>query len=108
MLPTLARRAQYGLQSEGARGVQPWRQRAEYETFQSKYGPKYKVQPHFHGINPVNGSRMIMAGMFGVAAGVGVLLFLDGVPRVQRDILQKVPIIGPYFVHEVPPEDNPF
>ncbi len=51
---------------------------------------------------------MIMAGMFGVAAGVGVLLFLDGVPRVQRDILQKVPIIGPYFVHEVPPEDNPF
>lgn len=25
-----------------------------------------------------------------------------------QDILQKVPIVGSFFVHEVPPEDNPF
>ena len=50
----------------------------------------------------------IMAAAFGVVAGTGALLFLDGVPRVQRDILAKVPIIGPFFVHDVPPEDNPF
>jgi hypothetical protein len=49
-----------------------------------------------------------MAAAFGVVAGTGALLFFDGVPRVQKDILQKVPIIGSYFVHEVPPEDNPF
>ncbi len=49
-----------------------------------------------------------MATAFGIAAGAGLLLFLDGIPKVQRDILQKVPIVGGYFIHEVPPEDNPF
>lgn len=59
-------------------------------------------------------------------AGVFALFFFDGVPRVQKvswyrhctqgdglangqqDILQKIPFIGGFFVHEVPPEDNPF
>ncbi|KAK5172781.1 uncharacterized protein LTR77_002901 [Saxophila tyrrhenica] len=91
MLPTFARRSQYGTRNEGARGVQPWRQRVEYETFRSKYAP-----------------HAMISGAFAVAAGTGVLLLFDAVPKVQRDILQKVPIIGPYFVHEVPPEDNPF
>jgi hypothetical protein len=39
---------------------------------------------------------------------MGLLLFLDAVPKVQRDILQNMPFIGSYFTHEVPPEDNPF
>ena len=41
-------------------------------------------------------------------AGTAVLFFLDGVPRVKKDILQKLPLIGSYFVDYVPPEDNPF
>ena len=49
-----------------------------------------------------------MAGAFGVSAGIFVLFFFDGVPRVQKDILSKLPVIGDYFIHEVPPEDNPF
>lgn len=49
-----------------------------------------------------------MAGAFGVTAGIFALFFFDGVPRVKEDILQKVPIIGEFFVNEVPPEDNPF
>ena len=49
-----------------------------------------------------------MAGAFGVSAGIFALLFFDEVPRVRQDILRKVPIIGNYFVREVPPEDNPF
>lgn len=52
--------------------------------------------------------RLPIAGAFGVSAGVFALFFFDGVPRVQKDILQKVPFIGKYFVHEIAPEDNPF
>ena len=50
----------------------------------------------------------IMAGLFGTATVTFLLLFFDGVPRVQKDILQKIPIVGLFFKHEVPPEDNPF
>jgi hypothetical protein len=49
-----------------------------------------------------------LAGGMGAAAGIFALLFFNGVPRVQKDILQKVPGIGSFFTHEVPPEDNPF
>ena len=45
---------------------------------------------------------------FGASAGVFALFFFDGVPRVRKDILQKVPFIGDFFVHEIAPEDNPF
>jgi len=45
---------------------------------------------------------------FGAVAGIFALFFFDGVPKVQKDILQKIPIIGDFYVHEVPPEDNPF
>lgn len=47
-----------------------------------------------------------IASGFGVSAGIFALFFFGEVPRVRKDILQKVPIIGPYFVREVPPEDN--
>lgn len=49
----------------------------------------------------------IVAGM-GVAAGTFAIFFFGEIPRVRKDILQKVPIIGDYFVREIPPEDNPF
>lgn len=50
----------------------------------------------------------IMAGLFGGAAGIFALFFFGEIPRVRKDILEKVPIIGPYFHRETPPEDNPF
>lgn len=49
-----------------------------------------------------------MAAAFGVSAGIFALFFFDGIPRVQKDILQKIPFVGGFFVHEIPPEDNPF
>ncbi|CAG9980473.1 unnamed protein product [Clonostachys byssicola] len=43
---------------------------------------------------------------FGGAAGVAVLLYVSGIPRVKTDILQKVPFLGKYFITEVHPADN--
>ena len=45
---------------------------------------------------------------FGASAGIFALFFFAEVPKVRNDILQKMPVIGDYFVREVPPEDNPF
>ncbi|KAI5310866.1 hypothetical protein KEM55_005988, partial [Ascosphaera atra] len=47
-------------------------------------------------------------GGFGVVAAAGALYFLGEVPRVRMDILEKIPVIGPYWHREIPPEDNPF
>lgn len=49
----------------------------------------------------------ILAG-FGVSAGIFALFFFGEIPKVRHDILQKMPLIGDYFVREIPPEDNPF
>ena len=49
----------------------------------------------------------IMAG-FGVTAGIFAVFFFGEVPKVRNDILSKMPMIGEYFVREIPPEDNPF
>lgn len=49
-----------------------------------------------------------IAAGFGVSAGIFALFFFAEVPKVRNDILVKAPIIGEYFVREIPPEDNPF
>lgn len=49
-----------------------------------------------------------IAAGFGVSAGIFALFFFGEVPKVRNDILQKMPVIGDYFVREIPPEDNPF
>ena len=54
-----------------------------------------------------NSSAVIGGGFAGVA-GVFALFFFGEVPRVRKDILSKVPVIGSYFVREIAPEDNPF
>jgi len=48
------------------------------------------------------------AGAFAGVAGFFALFFFAEVPRVRIDIMQKIPILGNYFVKEIPPEDNPF
>ncbi len=50
----------------------------------------------------------VLAGGFGGVAGIFALFFFAEVPKVRVDIMQKVPILGSYFVVEIPPEDNPF
>ena len=49
-----------------------------------------------------------MAAIFGAATGIFALYFFAEIPRVRKDIVEKIPIIGSYFHKEIPPEDNPF
>ncbi|KID97897.1 Alpha-1,2 glucosyltransferase alg-10, partial [Metarhizium majus ARSEF 297] len=76
--------------------------------FKSAYGPKYKFQPNIKGWNQTSLLRTgVRSASFGGAAVVGLLLYVSGIPRVQRDVLQKIPIVGRYFVQpEVHPQDN--
>jgi hypothetical protein len=53
-------------------------------------------------------TRGPIGAAFGVSAGIFALFFFDGIPRVQTDILQKVPFLGDFYHNEVAPEDNPF
>jgi hypothetical protein len=48
------------------------------------------------------------AGYFGAAAGIFAFFFFAEIPRVRRDIVEKIPILGDYFKVEIAPEDNPF
>lgn len=93
----------------GASALQPWRKPINYKSYKSPHGPQYKVPFNVYGIDAKTliGWSKIGAG-FGIVAGTAALFFLDGVPRVKKDILQKLPLIGSYFIDYVPPEDNPF
>ncbi|PNS13888.1 hypothetical protein CAC42_1379 [Sphaceloma murrayae] len=105
----LANSTNYGTSFTGAGGMQTWTQMPDYKTYKSPYGPKYKVAPNFHGISLSRVYRFgTMAAGFGGVAGFFALFFFGEVPKVRNDILSKVPIIGDYFVREIPPEDNPF
>ena len=46
------------------------------------------------------------AAAFGGSALFAVIFFASGIPRVQKDILQKVPVFGNLFVKEIHPADN--
>jgi hypothetical protein len=78
--------------------------------FRSAYGPKYNFQPNFEGWNSQRALRMgLKTGAFGASLGVALILFASGIPRVQRDILQKIPIVGSAFIKEpIHPADNAF
>jgi hypothetical protein len=68
-----------------------------------------KHVPNFWGLSAPKAFRYgTIATGFGVSAGIFALFFLGEVPRVRNDILSKVPVIGDYFIREIPPEDNPF
>ncbi|KAI4125802.1 MAG: hypothetical protein LQ338_004082 [Usnochroma carphineum] len=44
--------------------------------------------------------------MFGVAGLTFALQFFADVPKVRNDIMQKLPVVGDYFIREIPPSDN--
>ncbi|KAI9720170.1 MAG: hypothetical protein M1812_002988 [Candelaria pacifica] len=90
-------------------GIQTWSERPDYKTYKSPYGPKYEVPSNFHGVTLGRAMRFGMtAGAFGGVFGIFALFFFGDVPRIKRDILEKVPGIGNYFHKEIPPSDNPF
>ncbi|KAI9158203.1 Alpha-1,2 glucosyltransferase alg-10 [Paramyrothecium foliicola] len=85
--------------------------------FRSAYGPKYvpdsypptyHYQPNFAGFTSQSALRLgLKSAAFGGSLGVALVLFVSGIPRVQKDILQKLPIVGSAFVKEpVHPADN--
>jgi hypothetical protein len=47
-----------------------------------------------------------LAASFGVFAGTAALFMLGEVPRVRRDILQRVPGLDTYYDRRIAPEDN--
>ncbi|KAJ3558845.1 hypothetical protein NPX13_g9634 [Xylaria arbuscula] len=65
--------------------------RAQIPSYKSPYGP-----------------NAVKMGAFGGVALFGVIFFASGIPRVQRDILQKIPVIGNHYIKEIPASDNPF
>ncbi|THX43514.1 hypothetical protein D6D10_01096 [Aureobasidium pullulans] len=130
--------AQFGTKFEGHHGMQPWVSLPNYKAYQSKYGPNYKIGTNFHGIDlhrarilyvnrlsfrihpssirillktpfhPLEPETGTTAAGFGAVAGIFALFFFADIPRVRKDIMQKVPFIGDHFVKEIAPEDNPF
>ncbi|MCJ1255513.1 hypothetical protein MMC24_003329 [Lignoscripta atroalba] len=94
---------------QGHHGMAVWTMRPDYQTYKSPYGPNYKVQPNFHGISYGRALKFgITAGSFGAVAGIFALFFFSDVPKVRKDIMQRMPVIGDYFIREIPPSDNPF
>ncbi|KAK4155847.1 ubiquinol-cytochrome-c reductase complex subunit-domain-containing protein [Chaetomidium leptoderma] len=78
-------------------------------AYKSPYGPKYFYQSHVAGITTKTLFRTgIKSGMFGGVALFGVIFFASGIPKLQEDILQKIPFIGHRFIKEIPASDNPF
>ncbi|KAI0388602.1 ubiquinol-cytochrome-c reductase complex subunit-domain-containing protein [Xylariaceae sp. FL0594] len=80
-----------------------------YPSYKSPYGPKYHIRPHLAGMsfNQLTGLAYKSAG-FGAVALFAVIFYASGIPRVQTDILQKVPFLGGHYVKEIPASDNPF
>ncbi|KZF25320.1 hypothetical protein L228DRAFT_244130 [Xylona heveae TC161] len=87
----------------------PFVLRPSYPTYKSPYGPIYKASPNFHGIDARQALRFggTIAAFTGVA-GVFCLYFFSEVPRVRKDIMQKIPVVGDLYVKEIPASDNPF
>jgi hypothetical protein len=53
-------------------------------------------------------TRGVTAGYFGAATGIFLFFMFAEIPRVSKDIAEKIPILGAWFHKEIPPEDNPF
>jgi len=93
----------------GHHGVQTWTQLPAYKSYKSPYGPNYKIPYNFHGIDVTKATRFgVTAASFGAVAGFFALYFFSEVPKVRKDIMQKLPLIGDSFIREIPPSDNPF
>jgi len=90
-------------------GINPFSPQGKYNTYKSKFGPKYQVPLNYHGWTIQKATRLGMTlSAFGGVAGFFALYFFSDVPKVRKDIWQKVPVVGDHFVKEIHPSDNPF
>lgn len=48
------------------------------------------------------------SGAFGGVALFAVIFYASGIPRVQDDILKKVPFLANFYDRNIPASDNPF
>ncbi|KAK7997538.1 hypothetical protein PG989_005578 [Apiospora arundinis] len=84
-------------------------QNTAYPSYKSPYGPKYHYQPNVAGWTPKQFTQLGMkAGAFGGVALFAVIFYASGIPRVQNDILMKIPGLRNYYIKDVPASDNPF
>ncbi|KAL3417073.1 hypothetical protein PVAG01_11496 [Phlyctema vagabunda] len=96
----------FNLLSGQAKPITP---RPNYTTYKSPYGPKYTVPAHVGGWTAKSFTRLgFTLGGFGGVAGFFALFFFSDIPRVRRDIMLKIPIVGDYFIKDTHPADNPF
>ncbi|KAK4134672.1 hypothetical protein BT67DRAFT_339580, partial [Trichocladium antarcticum] len=85
----------------------PIRQAQAFPAYKSPYGPKYFYQTQVAGITArtlVNAG--VKAGMFGGVALFAVIFYASGIPRIQEDILMKIPFLSKQYVKEIHPADN--
>jgi len=80
-----------------------------FSEYKSPYAPNIQIHRNFHGID----ARLArIYGTTGIAfagvAGFFALFFFSDLPRVRKDIMQKIPFIGERYVREIPASDNPF
>ncbi|KAK8127328.1 hypothetical protein PG984_008436 [Apiospora sp. TS-2023a] len=84
-------------------------QNSAYPSYKSPYGPKYHYQPNVAGWTPKQFTQLGMkAGAFGGVALFAVIFYASGIPRVQNDILMKIPGLRNYYIKDIPASDNPF
>ncbi|CAG8463022.1 25130_t:CDS:2 [Racocetra persica] len=63
--------------------------------------PSVQVQRHFLRLTPERARLWAPSVVgFGIVTGGAVLFIGERVPRIRRDILQRIPIIGNYWTTE--------
>ncbi|KAL4987267.1 ubiquinol-cytochrome-c reductase complex subunit-domain-containing protein [Aspergillus falconensis] len=88
---------------------QTLRRAAAQSARSSPLAGRFNPAPHVGGYTINDATKFGgIAATFGVSAGVFALFFFGEVPRVRKDILQKLPFFDTYLDRTIAPEDNPF
>ncbi|CUS20597.1 LAQU0S01e10242g1_1 [Lachancea quebecensis] len=67
-----------------------------------------KTAPHFGQLKLRNLIDYVPnLAIWGGASLAGVFVFTEGWPKFQDTIYKKIPIMGPHWQVEIPPEDSP-
>ncbi|RDL33742.1 uncharacterized protein BP5553_08110 [Venustampulla echinocandica] len=79
-----------------------------YPTYKSPYAPNYKVATNIRGLTFQTVSKFgVRLGAYGGMAGVFAVFFFSDIPRFNRDVMVKFPVVGRLFVKEpLPASDN--
>ncbi|KAK2746666.1 autophagy protein 5 [Myotisia sp. PD_48] len=75
--------------------------------YRSPFAPKYVTPAHINGFTLNHAMKFgTIATGFGIATGIFAVFFFGEVPRVRKDILMNIPVIGGYWERSIAPEDN--